>query len=127
VKQWKDDEGWGVVISPEVPGEVWAHFSHIVDDDETAYRSLNDGERVRFDYEHYQPGQDGYVWRATWVVGVSDDSEYAVLTDEEITDRVRQIDERRRAPHDEATYMISETIEVVDAPHSTDDDPPRRP
>jgi cold shock protein len=62
VKQWSDDEGWGVVISPEVPGEVWAHFSHIVDDDETAYRSLNDGGRVRFDYEHYSPA---HLWFET--------------------------------------------------------------
>jgi CspA family cold shock protein len=125
VKQWSDDEGWGVLISPEVPGEVWAHFSHIVDDDESAYRLLNDGERVRFDYEQYPPGQDGYFWRAIWVVGVSDDSEYAVLTDEGIMDRIRQIDERRRAPSDEDTYMISERIDVVDASSATDDNPPR--
>ena len=60
MKQWNDDHGWGVLISPEVPGEVWAHFSHIVDDDDTGYRSLSDHQRVRFDYEHYPPGQDGY-------------------------------------------------------------------
>jgi CspA family cold shock protein len=125
VKHWSDDDGWGVLISPEVPGEVWAHFSHIVDDDEIGYRSLNDGERVRFDYEHYPPGQDGYVWRARWVVGLSDESEYAVLTDEEIMDRIRQIDERRRAPDDGETYVISEMLEVVDAPPTTEDDPPR--
>jgi cold shock protein len=124
VKQWSDDEGWGVLVSSEVAGEVWAHFSHIVDDDDTGFRSLSDGERVRFDYEHYPPGQHGYFWRATWVVGVSDDSEYAVLTDEQIMDRVHQIDERRCAPHDGETYTISETIEVVDA-RGTDDDPRR--
>ena len=58
VKNWNGDEGWGALISPEVPGGVWAHFSHIVVDDDTGYRSLSDGERVRFGYE--QPGQDGY-------------------------------------------------------------------
>jgi hypothetical protein len=30
VKLWNDDEGWGVLASPQVPGDVWAHFSHIV-------------------------------------------------------------------------------------------------
>ena len=123
VKQWNDDHGWGVLTSPEVPGEVWAHFSHIVDDDDTGYRSLSDRQRVRFDYERYPPGQDGYFLRATWVVGLSDESEYAVLTDEEIMDRIRQLDERRRA-RDAETYRISEWIEVVDAPEA-DDEPPR--
>jgi CspA family cold shock protein len=70
VKQWSDDEGWGVLISPPVSGEVWAHFSHIVDDDD-AYRSFSEGDRVRFAYERYPPGQDGYFWRAIWVVGLS--------------------------------------------------------
>lgn len=123
MKQWSDDEGWGVLVSPEVPGEVWAHFSQIVDDVD-AYRSLSDGERVRFTCERYPPGQDGYFWRAIWVVALSEGSEYAALTDEEIMDRVRQIDERRRAPYDEETYTISERIEVVDVPEADDD--PRR-
>ena len=96
VKQWNGDEGWGALSSPEVSGEVWAHFSHIVDEAD-GYRSLSDGERVRFGYEH--PGQDGYFWRAIWVVGLSDHSEYAVLTEEQIIDRIRQIDGRcRRLP-----------------------------
>lgn len=73
--------------------------------------------------EHYPPGQDGYFWRATWVVGLSDESEYGVLTDEEIMHRIRQLDERRRARDDE-TYRISEWIEVLDA-READDDPPR--
>jgi len=30
--------------------------------------SLDDGERVEFDWEHYPPGQDGYFYRATRVV-----------------------------------------------------------
>ena len=29
VKSWSDDVGWGVLVSPELPGEVFAHFSHI--------------------------------------------------------------------------------------------------
>jgi cold shock protein len=65
VKSWNDDEGWGVLISPEVPGEVFAHFMHI---DAEGYRSLDDGERVQFEWEHYPAGQDGYFYRATRVV-----------------------------------------------------------
>jgi cold shock protein len=121
VKHWNDDEGWGALISPEVSGEVWVHFSHIVGDD-VGYRSLSDGERVRFRYE--RTGQDGFFWRATWVVGLSGHSEYAALTEEEIADRLRRIDERRGASCDQGTYLISETIEVVDAP-AADDDAPR--
>jgi cold shock CspA family protein len=83
-----------VLVSPEVSGEVWTHFSQIVSDDENGYRSLSDGQRVRFAYEHYPPGQDGYYSRAVWVVAISEDSEYATLTEEEIVDRIRQIDER---------------------------------
>jgi cold shock CspA family protein len=29
VKTWDGDEGWGVLTSPDVPGEVFAHFSNI--------------------------------------------------------------------------------------------------
>ncbi len=96
VKQWSDDEGWGVIVSPEVPGEVWGHFSHIIDDDEHAFRSLKDGDLLRFGYEHYPPGQDGYFWRVTWIVTAAN-PEYAGWTDDEIVDRARQIDQRRAA------------------------------
>jgi cold shock protein len=68
VKHWSDDVGWGVLTSPDVPGEVFAQFSHI---DAEGYRSLDDGERVEFDWEHYPPGQDGYFYRATRVVLVA--------------------------------------------------------
>jgi CspA family cold shock protein len=65
VKVWHDDEGWGVLTSPEVPGEVWPIFSRIEAD---GYRSLDAGERVRFDWESFPSGQDGYFYRATRVV-----------------------------------------------------------
>ena len=69
VKRWDEDEGWGVLTSPDVPGDVFAHFSDIVAE---GYRSLTDGERVRFDWEHYEPGQDGYFYRATRAVRLSE-------------------------------------------------------
>ena len=67
VNYWSD-EGWGVLTSPEIPGEVWAHFSEIAEDDETGDRSLSDGDRVEFDWEFYAPGQDGYFYIARNIV-----------------------------------------------------------
>jgi CspA family cold shock protein len=29
VREWHDDEGWGVVDSPEVPGACWVSFAHV--------------------------------------------------------------------------------------------------
>lgn len=55
MKFWNDDKGWGVLTSGEVPGEVFAHFSHIEAD---GYRSLDEGERVEFDWR--QARQDDY-------------------------------------------------------------------
>lgn len=58
-RSWSDDEGWGVLASPDVDGEVWAHFSNI---DAVGYRSLKPGEAVQFTDE--TPCQDGYPHRA---------------------------------------------------------------
>lgn len=108
VKLWNDDEGWGVLISPEVPGEVWAHFSHIAIGDETGYRTLADGDRVRFDYEHYRSGQDGYVWRAKRIV--PRDGEFARLSDQEIEQRIKDFEEER-AGSDSSTYEVTTRLE----------------
>ena len=56
VKRWSDEDGWGVLTSPWVPGEVFAHFIHIESD---GYRTLTQGEEVQFEWEHYPSGQDG--------------------------------------------------------------------
>ena len=61
VKRFSDEEGWGVLTSPDVPAEIWVHFSSIEMD---GYRNLIEGQRVEFDCEHYPPGQDGYLYRA---------------------------------------------------------------
>jgi hypothetical protein len=29
VKSWNDDEGWGVLTSPELDEDVWAHFVYV--------------------------------------------------------------------------------------------------
>ena len=66
VKTWSDEEGWGVLTSPEVPGDVFAHFSSISG---SGYRSLIPGGAVSFDYGNAVPGgQDGCPFVADNVV-----------------------------------------------------------
>ena len=48
VKCFSEDEGWGVLIAPDVPGDVFVHFSDIQGE---GYRALAGGEEVSFDYE----------------------------------------------------------------------------
>jgi CspA family cold shock protein len=68
VREWSDDQGWGVIDSAGTPGGCWAHFSVIV---AQGYRSLEPGGRVAFTYE--APGQDGFGYRAVqvWPPGMS--------------------------------------------------------
>jgi CspA family cold shock protein len=66
VQRWHDEEGWGVLVSPEVAGTVFAHFSHI--QQATGYRSLTAGQNVEFDYA--TPGQDGCDHSVLWVRAV---------------------------------------------------------
>lgn len=62
VVAWHGDEGWGVLRSAAVESDVFAHFSDLVMD---GYRSLEPGQLVRFECEHFPSGQDGYVYRAS--------------------------------------------------------------
>ncbi|MEV0402844.1 cold shock domain-containing protein [Actinoallomurus sp. NPDC050550] len=59
-----------MLASPEVPGEVWAHFSSIRLPDPDAYRALNAREPVVFTWE--EADQDGYAFRAVEVRPASD-------------------------------------------------------
>ncbi|MDT0573559.1 cold shock domain-containing protein [Streptomyces sp. DSM 3412] len=65
VRSWDDESGWGVLTSPEVPGEVWAHFSAVSTPEPGAFASLEPGESVLFTWE--QADQDDYAYRATKV------------------------------------------------------------
>lgn len=56
------EEGWGVVDSPDTPGGCWVHFSDVV---MNGYRSLEAGEDVGFDFEVAE--QDGFRFRAVRV------------------------------------------------------------
>jgi CspA family cold shock protein len=72
VKAYNEDEGWGVLVSPEVPGEVWVSFMHLesfINRDPDITVKLDPGATVQFDYiTMSEPGgQDGFSYRATWV------------------------------------------------------------
>jgi cold shock protein len=43
VRQWSDEEGWGVLVADEAPGDIFVHFSNIQMD---GYKSLKAGEQV---------------------------------------------------------------------------------
>ncbi|MEU6082158.1 cold shock domain-containing protein [Streptomyces sp. NPDC047108] len=66
VREWHDEDGWGVLDCPETPGGCWAHFSVLEMD---GFRSLSPGQRVA-SVEWEGPGiqQDGYAYRAVRVV-----------------------------------------------------------
>ena len=59
VREWHDDEGWGVIDAPDAPGGCWAHFSSI---ETPGYRWLRAGQVVTLEFEAAE--QDGCVYRA---------------------------------------------------------------
>ena len=63
VRSWDDDEGWGVVDSPAVPGGIWTHFSAVRTQ---GYAALTPGATVDVEWE--AADQDGFAHRATTVV-----------------------------------------------------------
>ena len=65
VKEWSDDLGWGVIVSPKL-GEVWAHHNALID--QVGFRTLVPGDKVAFGYIDMSPDtQDGFRYRADWV------------------------------------------------------------
>jgi cold shock protein len=60
--RWHSEEGWGVLLSPELEGTAFAHFSAVELPD---YRYLEEGQTVQFQYVTL--GQDGCDHRATYV------------------------------------------------------------
>ncbi|MFI9646753.1 cold-shock protein [Streptomyces sp. NPDC052040] len=69
VREWYDDEGWGVFDSPETPGGCFGHFSDIR---ANGYRVLTPGQRVDLSWEAPGFQQDGYDYRAVAIVPRSD-------------------------------------------------------
>ena len=62
VREWHDEEGWGVIDAEATPGGCWAHFSSL---DMDGYRCLTAGQTVEFTAD--APGQDGFDFRASEV------------------------------------------------------------
>lgn len=63
VVAWHDEAGWGVVVAPEVDGEVWVHHTNLAN---TVPRPLRVGLAVRVTFE--SPGPEGYAHQAIWVM-----------------------------------------------------------
>ncbi|MFE3445994.1 three-Cys-motif partner protein TcmP [Nocardia sp. NPDC059180] len=61
VREWRVEEGWGVIDSASTPGGCWAFFTSVKSDK----RHLVTGERVSFEWE--PADQDGYRFRAVGV------------------------------------------------------------
>ncbi len=59
VREWFDEEGWGVIDSDETPGGCWAHFSSLR---MPGYRTVAAGDAVEMIAE--QGRQDGFDYRA---------------------------------------------------------------
>ena len=66
VREWHDDEGWGVIDCQSTPGGCWIHFSSVA---VAGQRTLTAGQQVSLEWE--APGQDGFPYRATraWPLG----------------------------------------------------------
>jgi CspA family cold shock protein len=64
VQTWYSEEGWGVLVSPEIEGTVFAHFS-VLDMPGVGFRDLHEGDAVVFRFT--TPGQDGCDHRAHYV------------------------------------------------------------
>ncbi|MFF3911469.1 cold-shock protein [Streptomyces sp. NPDC001848] len=65
VREWDDEEGWGVLDSPETPGGCFGHYSHI---QATGFRTLSPGQQVDLTWEAPGFKQDGYDYRAVSIV-----------------------------------------------------------
>ncbi|MGW1008562.1 cold shock domain-containing protein [Streptomyces termitum] len=59
VREWHDEEGWGVLVTPALPDDVWAHCSVV---EAEGFRSLTAGQAVTFSAERAE--QDRFLWRA---------------------------------------------------------------
>lgn len=63
IRTWDDEDGWGVIDSPDTPGGCWVSYSHI---EAGVAPTLHTGQVVSFSFEAVE-WQDGYRWRAILV------------------------------------------------------------
>jgi CspA family cold shock protein len=59
VREWSDEDGFGILDSEQTPGGCWAHYSAINMD---GYKRLRPGQRVRFTFT--KRDQDGWPYAA---------------------------------------------------------------
>ena len=64
VRWFDEEEGWGVIDAPEVPGGCFVHCSNIVGE---GYRNLAEGQEVVFTFVKPRSKQDGYDFLALQV------------------------------------------------------------
>ena len=63
VKWFNEKKGFGFIVDPEVPTDIFVHFSVIQAD---GFRTLNEGETV--EYELYQDEkEEGSKWHWSWM------------------------------------------------------------
>jgi CspA family cold shock protein len=65
VREWREEEGWGVLDSPETPGGCFGHYSAI---QMPGFRTLTPGRRVDLTWQPLDFKQDGYDYRALTIV-----------------------------------------------------------
>ncbi|MFF8284995.1 cold-shock protein [Streptomyces albus] len=65
VREWSEEEGWGVLDCPETPGGCFAHYSDVRME---GFRTLSPGRRVDLTWEAPGFEQDGHRYRAVSVV-----------------------------------------------------------
>jgi CspA family cold shock protein len=65
VREWNDEEGWGLLDSPETPGSCFGQYSDIR---MTGFRTLSPGQQIDLTWEAPGFKQDGYDNRAVSIV-----------------------------------------------------------
>jgi CspA family cold shock protein len=65
VREWSDEEGWGVLDSPQTPGGCFGHYADI---QAPGFRTLSPGQQVDLIWEAPGFKQDGCDYRAVSIV-----------------------------------------------------------
>jgi CspA family cold shock protein len=65
VREWNDEEGWGVLDCLETPGGCWGWYAAI---EMEGFRRLEAGQQVALEWEAPGFKQDGYDYRAVRIV-----------------------------------------------------------
>ncbi|MGW3599958.1 cold shock domain-containing protein [Streptomyces sp. NPDC005167] len=72
VREWHDEEGWGVLDSPETPGGCWAWYASI-EVKGFRNRTLSPGQHVSLTWEAPGSKQLGYDYHAAHIAPLPTD------------------------------------------------------